>query len=916
MNGSYLFTTFCSKRSFRPVRVYASAALVLLLAVLIPCGLTSAEKFTVLDSYSFWRIYNVFKPPVIQDGTRVQPLFLKQSWMDRETPPPAAAWTEPGFDDHKWLRGSIYMAGYTPYLARACFRGKFNVTDPARVRELRVSAGFQGGAVIYVNGQEVARANIKKAEDLAEAYPLEAFIAGNGALLVNETDRSLKPEDPKKLMRRRVLDGVLIPAKLLVKGVNVIECELVRAPYDKVVYEKKDPKTKFCNLAWNTCYLERLELTAESVEGLVPNTNRPEGLQVWNNNLLANDYDMDFGDPNEKLYPVEIAGTKNGSFSGKVVLGSTKPLAGVKVTVSELAGQAGVIPPAQVRIRYGYPWGQDYLYIPYSTYPFLSPYPAEANLLGCISDDVLEKVPVSNNKALKFTPVKPGPRAPGAVLPVFITIKVPKDAAPGTYSGAINIQVKGEAPVTVPLELKVAGWALPDPDNFRTFVEIIQSPDTLALEYNVPLWSEKHWELVAQSLKLIGDSGSRILYVPLIAETNYGHGETMVRWIKKGENKYEYDFSVMEKYLDLAVKNMGKPKMVIFFVWDVYMIQEGHDAVAANKSEQETLLKVMIQNKVVLGKGPVVTLLDTEKSRNIELPKYTEDGSRALWKPLAEELMARMKKRGLEKAAALGMMNDAWPTKPEVAFWSGLLPSVPWVVHAHFGGGPAAYDLTKIAYQTKVWALSMARDNKETSLMGWRSENPEILARFTRLGEFDKFPTSAWRSYPEMAITGDQRGVGRLGGEFWNVLKDSKGERRGRIYNRYPQSNWRNLDIYCSLLAPGPGGPAANHHYLNFLEGLQECEARIAIERVLSEEAKRAQLGKDLKERCEKALAERLQDLDLVYSQLNNHMGYDPSNPRQAGIASHNWFISSGWEDRTETLFMLAGEVEKKLGKK
>ena len=97
---------------------------------------------------------------------------------------------------------------------------------------------------------------------------------------MNETDRTLKPEDPKKLMRRRVLDGVLIPAKLLVKGVNVIECELVRAPYDKVVYEKKDPKNKFCNLAWNTCYLERLELTAASNEGLVQNVNRPEGLQA------------------------------------------------------------------------------------------------------------------------------------------------------------------------------------------------------------------------------------------------------------------------------------------------------------------------------------------------------------------------------------------------------------------------------------------------------------------------------------------------------------------------------------------------------------------------------------------------------------------------------------------------------------
>ena len=642
---------------------------------------------------------------------------------------------------------------------------------------------------------------------------------------------------------------------------------------------------------------------------MIPNVTRPEGLQVWNNNLLANDYDMDFGDKNEKLYPVEITGTRNGSFSGKVVLGSTGPLSGIKVRVSDLKGPAGVIPSAQVRIRFGYPWGQDFLIVPYSASPFLSPYPAEANLLGCISEDILEKVPVSNNKALRFTPVIPVPPVPGAVLPIFITIKVPKDAAAGSYSGAINIQLKGEGPVTVPLELKVADWILPDSDNFRTFVEIIQSPDTLALEYNVPLWSEKHWELVAKALKLIGESGSRILYVPLIAETNYGHGETMVRWIKNGENKFEYDFSVMDKYLDLAEANMGKPKMVIFFVWDIYMIQEGHQSAATVKSEQDVMLETMKKNNVVLGKGPVVTMLQAGKSVSSELPKYTEPLSNALWQPLAEQLSLRMKKRGLEKAMALGMMNDAWPTKPEVAFWAGILPGVPWVVHAHFGGGPMAYNLTNIAYQTKVWALSLARDNQEISLMGWKSENPNIMARFTRLGEFDKYTTSAWRSYAELAITGNQRGVGRLGGEFWNVLRDAKGERKGRIYNRYPQSNWRNLDIYCSLLAPGPTGPSANHHYLNFLEGVQECEARIAIERVLSDKAKAAILGKDLKERCEKALAERMQDIDIAYSQLTNHMGFEPSYSRQASIASHNWFISSGWETRTETLFKLAGEV-------
>jgi hypothetical protein len=35
----------------------------------------------------------------------------------------------------------------------------------------------------------------------------------------------------------------------------------------------------------------------------------------------------------------------------------------------------------------------------------------------------------------------------------------------------------------------------------------------------------------------------------------------MVRWIKKGQNQYEHDFSILEKYLDVVVKNLGRPKI-------------------------------------------------------------------------------------------------------------------------------------------------------------------------------------------------------------------------------------------------------------------------------------------------------------------------------------------------------------------
>ncbi len=879
-----------------------------LFPVFLSLTLTAAEV-KVLDSYSFWRLYNVLKAPVVVAGSGTKALNLNMSCLDRETPPPSSAWLNNDFDDHTWNRGSIYAASYTPWLSRLCLRGKFTVKDPSRVKELKINASFYGGAVIYINGKEAARAGIKKGAALAEPYPVEAFTANDGSLLLAEKEGNLKPEDPKKSLRRRLLNAVPVPSGLLVKGVNIIECEIIRAPYDKLVDEKKNPKNTFWNLAWNTCFLERLELAAASGEGLVQNVARPEGFQAWNSDILANDYDMDYGDLNEKLYPISITGTRNGSFSGKIVLGSTKPLSGIKVSTTGLTGPQGVIPADCIRIRYGYAWGGDMQVISNTT-PFLSAYPAEARMLGSISEEVPAGVTVNKNKALRITPVTPGPQVDGAVLPVFFTVKIPKDAVPGNYSGTVNLQAAGEKSVSVPLELKVAGWALPDTDNFRTWVEIIQSPDTLALEYKVPLWSEKHFELIGQSLKLIGESGSRVLYVPLIAETNYGHGETMVRWIKKSGKKYEYDLSVMNKYLDTAEKNMGKPKMVIFFVWDVYMLAADHESGATAGHEEERILKKRKEENIAVS-GPVVTMLNAGNTERLVLPMYSDPLSRALWQDLAEELKKNMKKRGLEKAMVLGMMNDAWPTKPEVAFWAGLLPGVPWAVHAHFGAGTTAYGLAPICYQTRVWSI---KDAGEESLMGWKSEAGNLLGRYNRDVEFDNYPNSTWRAYAERAITGDQRGIGRIGGDFWKVVRDRRGERSGRVYSRYPQSNWRNLDIYNSMLTPGEKGPGICTHYLLLLEGLQECEARIVIERVLSDESRKSFLGKDLKDRCEKALFERLQAVSVNNSSLFNRFGQTPTTP--PGIAANSWFIGSGWQARSETLFSLAAEVEKKFAKK
>ena len=91
----------------------------------------------------------------------------------------------------------------------------------------------------------------------------------------------------------------------------------------------------------------------------------------------------------------------------------------------------------------------------------------------------------------------------GAVALVWLTVHVPKAAAPGEYEGKVSVSLEGRDPVEVSLNVSVAGWTLPDPQAFRTVVNIYQSPSTLAALYRVKEWSEEHWRLIDKSFALL-----------------------------------------------------------------------------------------------------------------------------------------------------------------------------------------------------------------------------------------------------------------------------------------------------------------------------------------------------------------------------------------------------------------------------
>jgi hypothetical protein len=891
------------------IRWWAAAAAVICSAwpAMRPAVAAPAPGVAVLDTLGVWRMHAQLAPPVLETG---QPAPLSCRWMRYATPPAPPGWIKPEFDDRFWHRGPLTLLPKTALLAKACLRGKFTVTDPAVVRVLRLSATYHGGLVVYLNGKELHREHIGEAQRLAE---------GPGG-------------------RQRMLVACPIPAELLRQGMNVVGLEIVRAAYPEQGAESGEDVYNV-----NTCELGQVRLSAASEAGLVPNAVRPPLMQVWPADPLAVDLDLDFGDPAEALRPVTILGARNGMFSGKLLVGSPQPIRSLKATVTDLLGSAGRIPAEAVGIRYGIEWGQqevrentrlNYL-LPFVKY-------------NAVQLDALAPEPPEQVVPRPLTPAWYRERdlpetvtpLPGAVLPVWLTVNVPAGARPGTYSGTVRIAAEGQSPLEAPLELRVMDWTLPATQDFRTWVDLIQCPDTLALEYHVPLWSEKHWEMIAEAFKLIGQTGSRTVYVPLIAHSNLGNEESMVRWVHDAQ-RYQYDFSTMERYLDVAEKHMGRPKLVIFVAWDVYMLPKSslenpHGYTFRVLDHLQHLQKIGGR----YGIGPMVTVAsagaDGQAAREcLILPSHLDAAaSRPLWQPLFAELRRRLAKRGLDQVAMLGLLHDTWPTKREVEFFQEVSGGMPWAMQSH--GGPAEgkllYDIAPLGYQAVVWDVRFSDDGANLhgrgqgildSFHGWN--RPVLWSQFDRWSR-ESHPPTRWRQQAEVCITGAQRGPGRLGADYWKVIKDKHGKRTARAYERYPESDWRNLVIPEAIMAPGPGGAVATNHMEALRAGVQECEALIVVERALLDEASRAQLGAELLRRCEECLRARhmmlwlsLSNLQFYHTKPGSKYGWETTclarNWRDhPNVTGHNWFLSSGYQERTAELFTLAGEVQRKLG--
>jgi hypothetical protein len=445
---------------------------------------------------------------------------------------------------------------------------------------------------------------------------------------------------------------------------------------------------------------------------------------------------------------------------------------------------------------------------------------------------------------------------------------------------------------------------VPDPQQFTTFIGAVESPDSLAAQYKVPLWSAEHWKLMDQSFALMAQIGVKDVHIPLLAKTTLGNEQSMVRWVKQPDGSLKPDFAIAEKYLDMACKHLGKPPMVVLWLHDRPFFRGDGSMIWAGQVTKPADDPPSIP----------YTQLDsaTGQTSEAQAPAWGTPEARAFWKPAIDGMRDLLAKRGLEKSVVFGAGTAGLVGPKCLADAKALAPDVLWLNRTHGGvlktvGPKGATQPIRYATEGHTVHLSVDWDpaDEKTSYVWTTPPADGFILTTSAWNMRDDVELSVFRTFAEGTLLSRWRGIANQGVDFWPRLATT-GNGTSMV-NRY---TWQcGLDTSThAMLGAGKDGPVATPRQRLMREALQEAEVRILVQNALLDESAKTRLGPEAAKRADELCDARTRTLRYLSWYLA---------PCKYGTMSNcdRYFDEITWLNSIEQLEELTAQAAKALGK-
>ena len=139
--------------------------------------------------------------------------------------------------------------------------------------------------------------------------------------------------------------------------------------------------------------------------------------------------------------------------------------------------------------------------------------------------------------------------------PVWFTLWVPQDAAPGKYKGTVSFSCKElDKPLELPFTVEVGKRSLPSPAEWKFHLDLWQNPYAVARYFGLQPWSAAHLEAMRPFMTQLAQAGEKVVTATLMYDCwgpqTLDLFQTMVIVTRQLDGTFTYNYDIFDKWVE------------------------------------------------------------------------------------------------------------------------------------------------------------------------------------------------------------------------------------------------------------------------------------------------------------------------------------------------------------------------------
>lgn len=139
--------------------------------------------------------------------------------------------------------------------------------------------------------------------------------------------------------------------------------------------------------------------------------------------------------------------------------------------------------------------------------------------------------------------------------PVWLTVWVPQDAAPGKYTGKVAFSCKELAkPLEISYTVQVNKRVLPKPSQWQFHLDLWQNPWAIARYFGLQPWSEEHMEAMRPFMVQLAEAGEKVVTATLMYDCwgpqTLDLFEAMVQVSRNIDGSFDYNYDIFDRWVE------------------------------------------------------------------------------------------------------------------------------------------------------------------------------------------------------------------------------------------------------------------------------------------------------------------------------------------------------------------------------